>query len=159
MSTSRLDKTTKVHLTNYCHSMRKFFLTLAVSLATTIFAQANTTAADKLTEVPETEAVTECATEVPTQKLGIVEYKHVDVNGKLRKRYVCGDVVMTSKEFTAYCKANCPQSYKHMRKSIIYYTISIATCWTLTINWGFLIAGSVQAEKALPAYNEYCAEK
>lgn len=135
--------------------MRKFFLTLAVSLATTFFAKAETTIDETTTAAQETEV----ATEVPTQRLGVVEYKHVDVNGKLRKRYVCGDVVMTSKEFTAYCKANCPEAYKHMRKCKIYSAVAIATCWTLTINWGFLIAGSVQAEKALPAYNEYCAVK
>lgn len=139
--------------------MRKFFLTLAVSLATTFFAKAETTIDETTTATQETEMATEVATEVPTQRLGVVEYKHVDVNGKLRKRYVCGDVVMTSKEFTAYCKANCPEAYKHMRKCKIYSAISMATCWTLTINWGFLIACYVQADKALPAYNEYCAVK
>ncbi len=137
--------------------MRKLFLTLAVTICATFFAQAETITDE--TNAANQEMLTEMTTEVPTQRLGVVEYKHVDVNGKLRKRYVCGDVVMTSKEFTAYCKANCPQAYKHMRKCKIYSAVALATCWTLTINWGFLIAGSVQAEKALPAYNEYCAEK
>ena len=136
--------------------MRKLFITLAAIAAAALsaYAEPTTTAENDCVEITKTDGT---ETTSPT-RLGKVEYKEVDVNGKLRKRYVSGDTVMTAKEFQQYCKVNCPRAYKHVRKAIIYNCISMATCWTLTINWGFLIAGSVQAQKALPAYNEYCAE-
>ena len=112
-----------------------------------------------VTEIPTSEP-----TEVTVQEnanLGKFEYKKVAVEGKSRKkwRYVSGDTVMTSAEFEQYCKTNCPEAYKYIRKSRNFALVGLATCWTVILPWPFIIVSAVNADKALPAYNESCAGK
>ena len=82
--------------------MRKLFITLAAIAAAALsaYAEPTTTAENYCVEITKTDG-TETTS---TTKLGKGEYKEVDVNGKLRKRYVSGDTVMTARSSSSIAK-------------------------------------------------------
>lgn len=59
------------------------------------------------------------------------EYKNVfvPIKGKIKKRYVGGNMILSSTEFSKYLDAYCPEVYKRVKKGLACSTIGTLLCF------------------------------